>query len=134
MTDIQHPAITAQVDELRDWRGVTKHYGFYNYKPDALRIWREYNQRLVREATRYEPEEYTEEQSEYLTVKIENDHYVIYGEEGELFFTTRMYYDGDSEEGFDAATVEEVLDARIPYRDLEAEYEEAYNDDIADWL
>lgn len=117
-----HPAFAALIDELRG-----NDYG-YSADGDTLTVWREYGQRLLREATYWEPAEYTEEYSECLTVKIESNAYVLIGEDGKAFFTTPVFYEGDPESGYDAVGVEEALNKRIPYRDLQAEHDDAYGE------
>lgn len=125
-----HPAITALAAALRG-----NDYG-YSADGDTLTVWREYGQRFLRHATREEPAEYTEETSEYLTVKIEGDSYILRGEDGGIIHSEAVFEEDNTEKDQNYICVDnivEVIDDRIPFRDLEAEYYEAIADYFAEY-
>ena len=96
------------------------------YQDGRIEVERNYNQRLLRNATNWEPEEYTEETSESITVKAEGEMVIFYNGDTEL---TREDF-GEMYEDSHASLLEEILDSIIPWRDLQKEADEAYGE----WL
>lgn len=96
-------------------------------KDGSITVCRWYGQKLLRQATYWEPAEYTEETSETLTVKAEGSIVIILNDEGrELDREDFGEYHEEDHAGFLA----DMLDAYIPYRDLQKEADEAYSE----WL
>ena len=104
-------ALTAQLNE--------ETFGWQR-KGEQIEIWRWYGQRLIREATYWEPAEYTEEVSESVFAKAEGSIVIISDEDREL---TREDF-GDYYESDWVEMLAEMIDAFIPWRDLAAEWEE----------
>ncbi|WP_314064348.1 hypothetical protein [Cardiobacterium hominis] len=94
---------------------------------DGITVCRWYGQKLLRQATYWEPAEYTEETSETLTVKAEGSIVIILNDAGKELDREDFgdYYESDW-----AGMLAEMIDAQIPYRDLQAEADEAYSE----WL
>lgn len=105
-------------------------YGWQEMPDGRIAVWRYYRQRLLRPATYWEPEEYTEEASDVLYLTLKDRVISVHTEEGNLVDSFLAY--GEEEEGNEceddsdrAAMLGEILDPRIPYRDLQEEYDEA---------
>ena len=96
-------------------------------KGDSIEVWRWYGQRMTRPATYWEPAEYTDETSETLPVKAEGSVVIILNDEGKELDREDFgdYYESDW-----AGILADMLDAYIPYRDLQKEADEAYTE----WL
>lgn len=96
-------------------------------KDGSIEVCRWYGQKLLRQATYWEPAEYTEETSETLTVKAEGSVVILYDEEGKEIDRDDFndYYEEDH-----ADTLADMIDAQIPWRDLQKEADEAYGE----WL
>ena len=109
--------LAAGLDDTFEWWGGES----------EITVCRWYGQKLLRQATYWEPAEYTEETSETLTVKAEGEGVVFYNEDGKEL--TREDF-GEMDESSHASLLEEILNELIPYRDLQKEADEAY----ADWL
>ena len=109
--------LAAGLDDTFEWWGGES----------EITVCRWYGQKLLRQATYWEPAEYTEETSETLTVKAEGEVVVFYNEDGKEL--TREDF-GEMDESSHASLLEEILNELIPYRDLQKEADEAY----ADWL
>jgi len=94
---------------------------------DGITVCRWYGQKLLRQATYWEPAEYTEEASETLTVKAEGSIVIILNDEGRELDREDFgdYYESDW-----AGILADMIDAQIPYRDLQKEADEAYTE----WL
>jgi len=97
------------------------------YQDGSIEVCRWYGQKLLRQATYWEPAEYTEETSETLTVKAEGSIVIILNDAGKELDREDFgdYYESDW-----AGMLAEMIDAQIPYRDLQAEADEAYSE----WL
>ncbi|MFC2303925.1 MAG: hypothetical protein ACFNT5_01900 [Cardiobacterium hominis] len=97
------------------------------YQDGSIEVCRWYGQKLLRQATYWEPAEYTEETSETLTVKAEGSIVIILNDEGRELDREDFgdYYESDW-----AGILADMLDAYIPYRDLQKEADEAYSE----WL
>lgn len=96
-------------------------------KDGSIEVCRWYGQKLLRQATYWEPAEYTEETSETLTVKAEGSIVIILNDEGRELDREDF---GDYYEADHAGILADMLDAYIPYRDLQKEADEAYTE----WL
>ena len=96
-------------------------------KDGSITVCRWYGQKLLRQATYWESAEYTEEASETLTVKAEGSIVIILNDEGRELDREDFgdYYESDW-----AGTLADMIDAQIPYRDLQKEADEAYDE----WL
>jgi len=97
------------------------------YQDGSIEVCRWYGQKLLRQATYWEPAEYTEETSETLTVKAEGSVVIILNDEGRELDREDFgdYYESDW-----VGILAGMLDAYIPYRDLQKEADEAYSE----WL
>ena len=93
----------------------------------GVTVCRWYGQKLLRQATYWEPAEYTEETSETLTVKAEGSIVIILNDEGRELDREDFgdYYESDW-----AGILADMIDAQIPWRDLQKEADEAYGE----WL
>ena len=98
------------------------------YQDGRIEVERNYNQRLLRNASQWEPAEYTEETSESITVKAEGEMVIFYNGDTEL---TREDF-GEMYEDSHASLLEEILDSIIPWRDLQKEADEAYGEWLID--
>ena len=87
----------------------------------------DWRQRLLREATYWEPAEYTDEVSESVFVKAEGSTVIISDENGKELDRDDFsdYYEEDH-----ADALADMIDAQIPWRDLQKEADEAYGE----WL
>lgn len=97
------------------------------YQDGSIEVCRWYGQKLLRQATYWEPAEYTEETSETLTVKAEGSVVIILNDEG-LELDREDF--GDYYESDWAGILADMIDAQIPWRDLQKEADEAYSE----WL
>ena len=106
--------------------GLEDTFGWWGGESE-ITVCRWYGQKLLRQATYWEPAEYTEEASETLTVKAEGSIVFILNDEGRELDREDFgdYYESDW-----AGILADMLDAYIPYRDLQKEAD----DDYADWL
>ena len=117
MTTLNLKTLAAGLDDTFEWWGGES----------EITVCRWYGQKLLRQATYWEPAEYTEETSETLTVKAEGEVVVFYNEDGKEL--TREDF-GEMDESSHASLLEEILNELIPYRDLQKEADEAYDE----WL
>ena len=94
-------------------------------KDGSIEVCRWYGQKLLRQATYWEPAEYTEETSENLTVEAEGSIVILYDEEGKELDREDFgdYYESDW-----AGILAGMIDAQVPYRDLQKEADEAYTE------
>ena len=98
-------------------------------KGDSIEVWRWYGQRLLREATYWEPAEYTDEVSESVFLKAEGYTVIICDEQGKelerLDFSDCFEDDDDSDDYGDLPDeLADAIERHNPYRDIAAEYEE----------
>ena len=109
--------LAKQLDDTFEWWG----------NQDGITVCRWYGQKLLRQATCREPAEYTEETSENLTVKAEGSVVIILNDEGRELDREDFseYHEEDH-----AGILTDMIDAQIPYRDLQKEADEAYTE----WL
>ena len=107
--------LAKQLDDTFEWWGGES----------EITVCRWYGQKLLRQATYREPAEYTEETSENLTVKAEGSIVILYDEEGEELYREDFgdYYESDW-----AGILAGMIDAQIPYHDLQKEADEAYDE------
>lgn len=86
------------------------------YQDGSITVCRWYGQKLLRQATYWEPAEYTEETSENLTVKADGSVVIILNDEGRELDREDFgdYYESDW-----AGILAGMIDAQIPYRDLQ---------------
>lgn len=112
--------------ELANQLGDT--FAVWLYQDGRIEVERNYNQRLLRNASQWEPAEYTEETSESITVKAEGEVVIFYNGNTEL---TREDF-GEMYEDSHASLLEEILDSIIPWRDLQKEADEAYGEWLID--
>ena len=117
MTNLNLKTLAAWLDDTFGWWGNEK----------KITVCRWYGQKLLRQATYWEPAEYTEETSETLTVKAEGSIVIILNDEGHELDREDFgdYYESDW-----AGILADMLDAYIPDRDLQKEADEAYGE----WL
>jgi len=117
MTTLNLKTLAAGLDDTFGWWGNEK----------EITIHRLYNQRLLRHATYWEPAEYTEETSETLTVKAEGSVVIILDDAGKELDREDFseYHEEDH-----AGILADMIDAQIPWRDLQKEADEAYSE----WL
>ena len=96
-------------------------------KDGSIEVCRWYGQKLLRQATYWEPEEWSEEVSESVFVKAEGSVVVILNDEGRELDREDFgdYYESDW-----AGILADMIDAQIPWRDLQKEADEAYSE----WL
>ena len=94
-------------------------------KDGSIEVCRWYGQKLLRQATYWEPAEYTEETSETLTVKADGSIAIILNDEGKELDREDFgnFYESDW-----AGILADTIDAQIPYRDLQKEADEAYTE------
>ena len=107
--------LAKQLDDTFEWWG----------NQDGITVCRWYGQKLLRQATYWEPAEYTEETSENLTVEAEGSIVILYDEEGKELDREDFgdYYESDW-----AGILAGMIDAQVPYRDLQKEADEAYTE------
>ena len=86
------------------------------YQDGSSEVCRWYGQKQLRQATYWEPAEYTEETSENLTVKADGSVVIILNDEGRELDREDFgdYYESDW-----AGILAGMVDAQIPYRDLQ---------------
>lgn len=97
------------------------------YQDGSIEVCRWYGQKLLRQATYWEPEEWSEEVSESVFVKAEGSVVIILDDAGKELDREDFgnFYESDW-----AGILADMLDAYIPYRDLQKEADEAYSE----WL
>ena len=126
MNTLNLEALAAGLDsETFDWQT----------KGDSIEVWRWYGQRLLREATYWEPAEYTDEVSESVFLKAEGYTVIICDEQGKelerLDFSDCFEDDDDSDDYGDLPDdLADAISQYIPWRDLQKEADEAYGE----WL
>lgn len=98
-------------------------------KGDSIEVWRWYGQRMTRPATYWEPAEYTNETSESVFVRAEGYTVIISDENGKEIDRDDFsdYYEEDH-----ADALADMIDAQIPWRDLQKEADEAYGEWLID--
>lgn len=108
--------LAAGLDGTFEWWGESE-----------ITVCRWYGQKLLRQATYWEPAEYTEETSETLTVKAEGSVVIILDDAGKELDREDFseYHEEDH-----AGILADMIDAQIPWRDLQKEADEAYSE----WL
>lgn len=117
MTTLNLKTLAAGLDDTFGWWGGES----------EITVCRWYGQKLLRQATYWEPAEYTEETSETLTVKADGSVVIILNDEGrELDREDFSEYHEEDHTGILA----DMIDAQIPWRDLQKEADEAYDE----WL
>ena len=109
--------LAAGLDDTFEWWGGES----------EITVCRWYGQKLLRQATYWGPEEYTEEASETLTVKAEGSIVIILDDAGKELDREDFseYHEEDH-----AGILADMIDAQIPLRDLQKEADEAYSE----WL
>ena len=109
--------LAAALDDTFEWWGNKK----------EIIVCRLYNQRLLRHATYEEPAEYSEVESPYTIVKAEGYTVIIQDDAGKELDREDFgnFYESDW-----AGMLTDMVDAQIPYRDLQKEADEAYSE----WL
>lgn len=109
--------LAAGLDDTFEWWGGES----------EITVCRWYGQKLLRQATYWGPEEYTEEASETLTVKAEGSIVIILDDAGKELDREDFseYHEEDH-----AGILADMIDAQIPWRDLQKEADEAYSE----WL
>lgn len=117
MTTLNLKTIAAGLDDTFGWWGGGS----------EITVCRWYGQKLLRQATYWEPAEYTEETSESLTARAEGSIVIILDDEDRELDREDFgdYYESDW-----AGILAGMIDAQIPYRDLQKEADEAYTE----WL
>jgi hypothetical protein len=108
--------LAAGLDPTFEWWGESE-----------ITVCRWYGQKLLRQATYWEPEEWSEEVSESVFVKAEGSIVIILDDAGKELDREDFgdYYESDW-----SGILADMLDAYIPYRDLQKEADEAYGE----WL
>ena len=117
MTNLNLKTLAAGLDDTFEWLGGES----------EITVCRWYGQKLLRQATYWEPAEYTEEASETLTVKAEGSIVIILDDAGKELDREDFseYHEEDH-----AGILADMIDAQIPWRDLQKEADEAYSE----WL
>lgn len=117
MTTLNLKTLAAGLDDTFEWWGNKK----------EIIVCRLYNQRLLRHATYEEPAEYSEVESPYTIVKAEGYTVIIQDDAGKELDREDFgnFYESDW-----AGMLTDMVDAQIPYRDLQKEADEAYSE----WL
>lgn len=117
MTTLNLKTLAAGLDDTFEWWGNEK----------EITVHRLYNQRLLRHATYEEPAEYSEVESPYTIVKAEGYTVIIQDDAGKELDREDFgnFYESDW-----AGMLTDMVDAQIPYRDLQKEADEAYSE----WL
>ena len=117
MTTLNLKTLAAGLDDTFEWGGGES----------EITVCRWYGQKLLRQATYWGPEEYTEEASETLTVKAEGSIVIILDDAGKELDREDFseYHEEDH-----AGILADMIDAQIPWRDLQKEADEAYSE----WL
>lgn len=109
--------LAAGLDDTFEWWGGES----------EITVCRLYNQRLLRHATYEEPAEYSEVESPYTIVKAEGYTVIILDDAGKELDREDFseYHEEDH-----AGILADMIDAQIPWRDLQKEADEAYSE----WL
>ena len=109
--------LAAGLDDTFEWWG----------NQDSITVCRWYGQKLLRQATYWEPEEWSEEVSESVFVKAEGSIVIILDDAGKDLDREDFseYHEEDH-----AGILADMIDAQIPWRDLQKEADEAYSE----WL
>ncbi|SAM63645.1 hypothetical protein CHUV0807_1142 [Cardiobacterium hominis] len=117
MTTLNLKTLAAGLDGTFEWWG----------NQDSITVCRWYGQKLLRQATYWEPEEWSEEVSESVFVKAEGSIVIILNDEGRELDREDFseYHEEDH-----AGILADMIDAQIPWRDLQKEADEAYSE----WL
>lgn len=117
MTTLNLKTLAAGLDDTFEWWG----------NQDSITVCRWYGQKLLRQATYWEPEEWSEEVSESVFVKAEGSIVIILDDAGKELDREDFseYHEEDH-----AGILADMIDAQIPWRDLQKEADEAYNE----WL
>lgn len=119
MTTLNLKTLAAGLDDTYEVASLSK--------DGSIEVCRWYGQKLLRQATYWEPAEYTEEASETLTVKAEGSIVIILDDAGKELDREDFseYHEEDH-----AGILADMIDAQIPWRDLQKEADEAYSE----WL
>jgi hypothetical protein len=118
MTTLNLKTLAAGLDDTFGWQA----------KDDgSLVVCRYYGQRLLRHATLEEPAEYTDVESPLTYIRADGSVVILADEDGKEL--TREDF-GDYYESDWAGMLAEMIDAQIPWRDLQKEADEAYGE----WL
>jgi len=119
MTTLNLKTLAAGLDDTFEWWG----------NQDSITVCRWYGQKLLRQATYWEPAEYTEETSEDITVKAEGSIVIILDDAGKELDREDFseYHEEDH-----AGILADMIDAQIPWRDLQKEADEAYGEWLID--
>ena len=114
MTTLNLKTLAAGLDDTFEWWG----------NQDSITVCRWY-----RQATYWEPAEYTEETSEDITVKAEGSIVIILDDAGKELDREDFseYHEEDH-----AGILADMIDAQIPWRDLQKEADEAYGEWLID--
>lgn len=117
MASLNLKTLAAGLDDTFEWWGNKK----------EIIVHRLYNQRLLRHATYEEPAEYSEVESPYTIVKAEGYTVIILDDAGKELDREDFseYHEEDH-----AGILADMIDAQIPWRDLQKEADEAYGE----WL
>ena len=117
MTNLNLKTLAAGLDDTFGWWGNEK----------EITVCRWYGQKLLRQATYWEPEEWSEEVSEIVFVKAEGSIVIILDDAGKELDREDFseYHEEDH-----AGILADMIDAQIPWRDLQKEADEAYGE----WL
>ena len=117
MTNLNLKTLAAGLDDTFEWWG----------NQDSITVCRWYGQKLLRQATYWEPEEWSEEVSESVFVKAEGSIVIILDDAGKELDREDFseYHEEDH-----AGILADMIDAQIPWRDLQKEADEAYSE----WL
>ena len=109
--------LAAGLDDTFEWWGGES----------EITVCRLYNQRLLRHATYEEPAEYSEVESPYTIVKAEGYTVIILDDASKELDREDFseYHEEDH-----AGILADMIDAQIPWRDLQKEADEAYSE----WL
>lgn len=109
--------LAAGMDDTFEWWGGES----------EITVCRWYGQKLLRQATYWEPEEWSEEVSESVFVKAEGSIVIILDDAGKELDREDFseYHEEDH-----AGILADMIDAQIPWRDLQKEADEAYGE----WL
>lgn len=117
MTTLNLKTLAAGLDNTFGWWGGES----------EITVCRWYGQKLLRQATYWEPEEWSEEVSESVFVKAEGSIVIILDDAGKELDREDFseYHEEDH-----AGILADMIDAQIPWRDLQKEADEAYSE----WL
>lgn len=117
MTTLNLKTLAAGLDDTFEWWG----------NQGSITVCRLYGQRLIRNATYEEPAEYSEVESPYTIVKAEGYTVIILDDASKELDREDFseYHEEDH-----AGILADMIDAQIPWRDLQKEADEAYSE----WL